>query len=467
MSRRSETDRGGAPQARPKRRRRVRNEGEAAARPAPASGVGAEKSSRIAWALTVAAIAVFTLIEWVSATPYRLFPGDDRQAWEAARHRTTNPMPFTPTTQWVLRLFGALDSHVEDSPGILVASTLVCLSVTMLLLSRLAFRLTGSVTASVLAMALFATSGWTATYVHWWSYAPVTSMFVIGLFAALEHADAQPPRAWQPALVAGLCAGLCAGSSVSAMAAVGACVLVFGAQWWWRSALANAQRSVVFTAAFVGAALALFDWKEWAWHIHENLTSPHLVLATARFGSVPRPPMLPGLWTLWIYSPPMCVAWGACTVAALLWLRRGPEGPDSGALRRILAIVWLHLLIVDALPTTKLARTHYAVLPLVCLALALIARRSRTWLPPRLASRHTAVMLAGALAIVGHGLVVAHETWRLRHIGPRTMEQSSYRHRSVVMLLQDPHSGMLRQWLALDRTVLIVGVGSGAVRFEG
>ena len=453
MARRFERDHGRASHAGPRRGRRGRDDGGGEV-------VGAPGDARRLAVITGAMVVAFDLAHGLSALPYRLFPGDDVQAWEVARHPGSDPMPFTPTTQWVLRLFGALDAHVDAAPSVLGWSTLAALSVALALLSRLAFRLTGSVPVAVAAMALLATSGWTATYVHWWSYAPLTAMFALALFSALELADRRSRWPWAAALVAGVCAALCAGTGVSAMAAVGVYALVFGARWWGGADPANATRVVAFTGAFGAAAIALFNWKAWVWHIYENLASPHLEVAAGRFGAVPRPPLLPGLWALWVYSPLTLVALCLGTLGVALRRRLRPDDGPIGPVLPVLALVWLHLLVVDALPTTKLARTHFAMFPLVCLALAMMAARSRAWVPARLLRGYTAALVVGALVTMGHGLAVSHDTWRRRHVGPRTMAQAPYRGRTVLTLVQDPHAPMLRQWLAPDRAVLSVGVTS-------
>ncbi len=418
----------------------------------------------VALALTVA----WSAAAWFSAAPYRLVPTDDTRALEQVRAALPDRMPFQPVTRLTLRALGALSSLLGEGPSALLGGTVACLAATVLLLGAVTFRATASRAAAFGAMALFATSGWTATYLHWWSYAPVTALAGLAAFAALVEATRARERSPTWAALGGSATALVAGTSVSASVLAG--LLAVGMLALGLASSSRVRRAVprVSVATFVGGAgltaALLANPAAWIAHVRENVGSPHLSAAMARFGAVPRPPALAGLWILGTHAPAVLVALVLATVAAAGAWRRAGIGAIPFALRAALAMVWAHLAVIDALPTTKLARAHFATFPLVCFAVAAAAHALPRWFPSIAARTWRVVVGVLATIAVVHGIARARETSQRRHAVPDLLA-TTYAGRALVLLEDDPHARALETWLGADREVRVVSaVGLASLR---
>ncbi|MCE9546901.1 MAG: hypothetical protein K8T25_15605 [Planctomycetia bacterium] len=429
------------------------------------------RNSTLAWlGLTLVLIAAFSA-QWIfQAVPYRMFPSDDGMYFASARSPLDDPscrahqffvgltlcafgkiyQQFTPLTMSVLPVLGV-----------------VCYAATMFLLSLMAYRATRSLIASGLAMVLFGTSAWPATYLQFWFCAPITvAVGTLCLFCIVEASRrGGAGRLW--ALAAGLTAGMCLACEVAASIYVALCVALMCLACWPLSKRGGQLTLVVFLGGLLIGYLLFMRGHEGDWlrHVAHNLTSDHPTDAQAKFHFVPKPPRWVALWILWRYSLVLPVALVLAS-AAYLWhigrgrmFNRATRPAALSAADKLLGftglLVWSYFLVVDCLPTSKLGRAHFLVYPAVCLFLGVAAQQATGWLRPGWRRYYFAAVALAVIVCAVQGIDTSWDMSARRQSLPRYLAKTLGA-MELFLLREDPHANYLKLWLSTDRDCTVI-----------
>ena len=417
-------------------------------------------------------------------------------------------MPQYVTTEaGVLAISKALGFFgMAQSPSHLAIATVFCNVGVMCVLSLWVFQLTRRVWPCAFVLALFATSAWPTTYMFMWFYAPVAALYAIvsayallGDFGSSRKTTAARVLGWLGLLITWL-------SCVSAAVIVGllgvVALMIQGKGVAVRVQAVARRRPLAFwgglggmvllfvllTLALGGLSLATHYWSNFRFHLAQNLQSNHFLEAALNLGGPLQPPFLSGVWVLWEYGEFLAIAHIGATAVAIgvLFLGRtrarttdstqatgaplsvdsalepatgGRLAPGKGGMGSpfsrleevivlIAAVVWVHEILVDVLPTTKLARTHYLTLPLIYLLISLCAYWCWARLAGTLKVLFSVLLAAGIGMGAWEGLSLAARGWATRHALPRFFRGAIPRVRTVTFLPFDPHHYFQSQWLA-------------------
>lgn len=303
------------------------------------------------------------------------------------------------------------------------------------------------------------TSAWTNAYYFLFSYTPLPTALMFGAFTASVTAarawSRSPSRARAFSALAGALLGASFWSSPSAaplVALLGCATLALHApRELRRGGVLLAWQSAGFALVF--APLVRLSLEAYLDHVANNIDTSHYADALARFGHVPRAPFGTLARVLATHAPIEAALAAVATVGiAIALLRRSNrassnESLDVASALRVCAVAAavcvLHAAAIDALPTTKLGRTHFHVYPLVVLVLTVGARAAIDALSLR---RFFAIAHGAALA-----LTVALSLWATSARRARRFSVPSHLAAMggarVYVLRDDPHREFLSTWL--------------------
>jgi hypothetical protein len=343
------------------------------------------------------------------STPYHPFPSDDLRFYGYLNGMVT--LGFNLGFGFLLYLFRPL-------VGWLGMSTMPVVMILFNLASAwLVFRIARPLMSQCwIPVVVFLASSWVTTYTLLIFTAPVLAFCFLACWA-LGGSPKDSPIAGILVAVLTLLGTSC---SISFLAAVPAMVIRM-----WRC-----RYSYLLALAAGLSVLYLIAGQSFQQHVTENVQSPHLFYATAKFGFVPGPPPLSGLFCLYFHSPFVLIGFLASTlIAVLVRLSRESISKDTD-LWIILLAIWVSMVIVDLLPTTKLARAHFFWFPLLCVFV--VASVSR-WMGVKW-------MRLVAIPAVAIGLIQSHSLSRDRWALHREIGSKPY-----VLLQNDPHAIFLSQ----------------------
>jgi hypothetical protein len=392
-------------------------------------------------------VATYCTVWAREALPYRFFPGGDPVAYHVATAQLglfgwrSEYLSTDMTLALMGRVYG---TFLDQTPSLLAVWTITCHGSILVFLAFLVYRLTASLMATWLALLLFATSAWPTTYLFFWSYAPIAALYGTGTIGALLL-SVQSGRPWCYLFAAGFLAALTVWSCASGAVLIGgACVLALYLHRPWRGWSETLAVIVFFGTLLVGfAPFLLSHFREgYVYHVQENFTDGHLRAALNKFGRLPPPPSYYAPFILSTYSPAYLKAFGLATLSAICagWFYSPP-------MRRVVLglgfIVWAHILVVEHLPTTKLARSYFIVFPLMCAFIAVCFAQLRT---VRTGAAKTIAGLAATILIAlscFQGLTLSHAIAMDRRGVASYLTQVFPEKRRLYLLDKDPHAAPL------------------------
>jgi hypothetical protein len=430
-------------------------------------GDSADPAPGTRWRLAVSLLVASGLYValWLSlALPYRLFPSDDVAYLEIVtpggglestlrRFRWTHvSTPLGWTLIQVSRIWARVSADARSS---LLFFNVVCGALTMACVTLAIFSLTGSAIAAAAGLVLFCASPWSASYMVFFSHAPFAGSVLALTCLLLLRARLAGRGASILVALAGVANG-CLAWTVTSAALAAASMAV--AALFLLGSLPPRRRfwlSVAFTGSFVvtTALLSVHEAAGVLEHIRQNLESYHQADAVRKFGFLPRMPPPSFLRIAWIVDPVFLVAFAAALAALLVHRLRSPDpvavDPRAGAAMTPLTVLSLvvlaHALIIDLLPTTKLARTHYPVYPVALVftvSVGAILLRS-------LAQPARVVGSVAALALCAGGVAYDVRMDRrlvdVRQALPRFLGANGLS--AAWLLEEDPHGPSLLHWL--------------------
>ena len=352
-------------------------------------------------------------LAWMSlALPYRPFPSDD----DYFRSFIDQPGIFNSVLMTVRShhpvLLGSLKLtklawflFSNDLSSALLLQAVISNSVLLFLICLMVWALTKNVFALCAAAILYGTSAWPAAYYFFYSYAPFSAMLLcLGLYFILK-AYIEPSQAARRLMWAGIVCGLAFWASPSAGVMIAAYFLIllylfrchsrvplFGIPLRGKSGnpdkldcpvkpdndkvdqfverlpeFSNIVRIYLKSLLLVILPFSFLSLPALKDHILENCRqyagADVQVLKTPFFSFF----RVLGEYNGWLLAGflLMLVLYGIAVV-----LKRGPAPlqPEERCARALVIGVFLHSLLVDILPSTKLARTNFAVFPLFIIA---------------------------------------------------------------------------------------------------
>lgn len=417
---------------------------------------------------------------WLLAHPYRLFPADDQGYLQALRGIEGQPLTHLAQRQnpvyWLYlqgcyQLWRLVSSQDQD---IFLVANLAANTIGLLALTRITHQLTGNLRWALMTGLLYVTSAWTTTYYLFFSYTPLpTALMLVALSLMLTGCQC-PPDAKRPGLLwtgaAGTVLGVafwCAPSATLLTALLLPLPLLLTGTPFVRHRLPlTLAQAGGFIVSFLPWAFLCF--RAYGNHIVGNITTYHYDDAVAKFSSVPKPPAL-SFWrimgeysglqtTLFLVLIPLLSV-------ALFFKNRslisGAEEAKPFQLRPLrvclilLVVCLVHAGVVDLLPTTKLARTHFHIFPLTLIFLVVT--------PYHLAKGFTSERIRRPLTMAYGGVLMLSillsslqslESRSARFRLPEFLDrQQGLEH--LYLLKEDPHAKYIAQWLQESRVTTI------------
>jgi hypothetical protein len=433
----------------------------------------AERFKRVPWLLWVliAVLISYAAIWTHLATPYRLFPSDDRRFWEYMSEPNLGDLreSYEPIVKWSMHtFFGVAKSFGLGSMSAMAGYSIACYLGVMVALALLARRVTTHWPTALLSVLLFAFSAWPVTYMFLFNYAPFMNLVAWVAWALLAWSLLNERTNVFPAIGAAFAALLGLGcSAAGAVSMLGLGVLTLG---YVRAPISRRSNlwpglSFYLTILFGGLLLWLACGKAIHEHVVENANDIHQVFGFVRFGMFFNIPAMTGLWILWTYSKVLTVAFVAASLWALYSFLRGALGkrrPPPDPLRRFVGVLafalWAEIIFIDIPATTKLGRHEFLWFPGVCLFIALALRwlasllpANRQWLTPFC----VAVILGGSGI---EGISRSYDLWRERQALPLELKRHHPDLATLCLLAQDPHAKFFAFWLSDWR---IAGIDEG------
>lgn len=339
--------------------------------------------------------------------------------------------------------------------GVIVSSN----ALIIFLLGAMAFRLTESLPAQIATQALYAFSAWPTTYYFLNSYTVLTSALALAALLALVEARYRirsNPEAARVFLIAGgLLCSLALYSSPAASLIVGLLVIAMFAMAWERGIVTEVvdytkyrfQYIAPFVVTFtIGVVLfSLLGLDKLKTHLLENVSGAHHYDAISLRGHVPQSPSMTYLRILYEYGGFLLLTVVAAALVVLPFLfKRTDETQDERAMiaRKtmlvLLLIVGMHALLIDLLPFTKLARSHFVVYPMTVLVVAVVGYA----LCAKVHQRAAVVAISAVWTIVAgmmySGWQRGSETIHVRSALVEQIADLRTKHR-VYILTEDPH----------------------------
>ncbi len=193
-------------------------------------------------------------------------------------------------------------------------------------------------------------------------------------------------------------------------------------------------------------------------HWLPNIYNGHKFEAIQKFGQIPSSPWFSYLRILWMYSPLFVIVF----LAIIIWFLyryfiHKERSFSSRIILLCLGVIFLHSMLIDLLPFTKLGRSQFPIYPITVLVFALLASEFfRTYV---VKSRQCSFVLCLLFAIFAFGQL----NWTKLMIQSKVESYKELHalvgvHTPVYLLRDDPHSPFISKWLGEDRVSIVDGV---------
>jgi len=398
--------------------------------------------------------SVIYFAAWMSlARPYRLFPSDDdyfRSFIDEPRILNTVLMtirshhPVLLVSLKLSQMFWALFS--PDLSSALLFQAALSNAGILFLIGAIVFTLTQSAWACGLGVLLYAFSGWSAVYYFFYSYAPFAAMLsLFGLYFILKE-YLEPSASAGGLKRAGIISGLAFWASPSAgvMIAVNILILLY----LFRPRIKennNALRGYIkslFLAILPFSFLSFAALKD---HILENCRqyagADVRVIKTLFFSFF----RVLGEYNYWFLAGFFFLA---VFYLITVILRRGhtEERRREKAVWALTIGIFLGSFLIDILPSTKLARTNFALYPLFIISAVSLFRVLFSRLPGRLRYGLAALGIILLVPLLYANLKLCRELIRVKQGVPRYLALQP-KDRPVYILEEDSHADSIASWL--------------------
>lgn len=409
--------------------------------------------------ITPAAWALFFLcISFVGVTillnyPYRPFPTDDIWGYNIALTtadwwKSDNDMlmnsPVHPACLYLLsRLVGLTSLHWFQT---LLFVTVLSLAGTAMLIGLTVQTVTKDLFYTVSAAGLFLCSAWSQTYVHFYTYAPLSSFFMTAsLFCFVKYYVEDTGRRWYP-LASGILIGIffLSSSSAKLLAGILFCMYLL---LMFRLSPKEGKKFCMVTVV-LGTAVPVIGFMPFylgplVQHLYANVYAGNAAHFAEVYGVIPKTPFFSFFRLMWVYSPVMLVFLTISICWAVIKWKSLKADKCGILVLTLMATLVAHCVMLDLLPFTKLGRTQFPLLPVVILSLALLYSS----LPKKRVAKPLFVLfLSASLLLDAYTSITTREVRRdapakLKELPADTL---------YFVVEEDPHSPFLQDWLSYD-----------------
>lgn len=323
-----------------------------------------------------------------------------------------------------------------------------CISGAALLLGLTVHRATNQLIFSVGAMLLFLASAWTQSYLHFYTYAPITVLFMMAsLFCFTCLYLSTSGSSWL-AIGAGIFAGLFFLSGSSAKLLAGILITTY-ILLIYKSSLPRKNTLCFQLAGTASIPIILFlplYLGPLIVHLRTNVSAGNGIECLQKYGFLPTTPVPSFFYLLSVYSPALLVFFLASLVVCIMdWKKLLQMGNRSILMLSLLGMILTHTIVLDLLPFTKLGRTQFPLFVLVIIALSqLYAEFPYGKL---IGERIFLLFIFIALPLE---LSASVHTWQARRATVSELNRLPA-NTSFFVLNEDPHHDFITNWLQYVR----------------
>lgn len=409
------------------------------------------------------------------ASPFVSFPGDD--VYTATKIAIADGLALdqsildSPSPVYYLLAYSALKfCGVFGNGGCDAGQAILYLAIAsnaviVLLLGLILFQLTKNLHVQISGHAMYAFSAWPVTYHFMISYTVTTAALILLVFYLIIVCDRKSRLL--PS-IAGIAAALALWTSPASPLTVGLLLIAIGFLMWngnsWQDPLKPSrfelQRFSIFIISFliVGSCFGYFGFQPYLDHLLHNINTPHYADAYKKFGFIPESPFFTYLRILKAYGYVNLTLFVSALIAVPILVMKPIAGETEKYKIRVVLVltcfVILHALLIDLLPTTKLARAHFPSYPISLIIICLIGFAGYTWTAKLINKKILlAVLLSVTLGAQAYeGAQISKETRHVRVTAEKYLNNA----RAVTdwyLLQEDPHHGLMWttfNWPSLD-----------------
>lgn len=425
--------------------------------------------------ITIALVAAFGyFVAWsLLASPFTSFPGDD--VYTIASVDSLAPDQFmldSASPVYYLLAYSALkfcgmfvNSGSCDAGTTILQLAIASNAVIVLLLGMILFQITKNIYAQAIGHAIYAFSAWPVTYHFMISYTVTTAALILLVFYLIIVSNRKSRLL--PG-IAGMAAALALWTSPAGPLTVGLLVIAVGFLMWNGNSgqdllslsYFELQRFSIFIISFlvVGLFFGYFGVQAYLDHLLHNINTSHYTDAYKKFGFIPESPFFSYLHILKVYGyVNLTLFVSALIVLPILVIKPIAGETEKHKIRVVLVLtgfVILHALLIDLLPTTKLARAHFPSYPISLIVICLIGFVGYRWTAK---SVNTKILLAVFLGVTlsaqaYEGVHIGKETRRVRVTAEKYLNNARAT-TNWYLLQEDPHHGSMWttfNWPSLD-----------------
>lgn len=416
------------------------------------------------WIVCLGLFIAYVSAWFAISFPYRWFPSDDTSYILFPNPDFIYMIPkltYLYIVQVTAQIVTELNAAWEPSTHLLIDT--VANGVTLVLIVRMVYRYSRSWVATGVSVVLFALASWPATYYFIASYAPLGAMLTTWVFGLILAASGDLPHTSGAARaqyqLAGFLSALLLTSTTSGLLGIWCCVtsmVLFLRGPNGRAGLGEYIKVLLITTiviiAFLYRANNLGIPLEYATMAQKGaaMAKPILENVAAAQSVSPAGPWLPVfVQTLIHYNVYLAAILGICIVLVVATVFRAAPAQKSRTLAILLFVIVSYAILIDLLPTTKLARHQFLVFPLVIvfigIALSFTPAGEVRW--PRLTQPLSIAVAVMVIPASVASLSFTGEMVMSRTAAPRLIE-SLGGSPQIYLLADDPHAQYMDPWLA-------------------
>lgn len=416
-------------------------------------------------------ISIIYLCVWLLlATPFRPFPGDDGHVASnlmdivASRTNQFSALTYSTPAYYLIAhsVFKSCNMFVSTvngcDPGtVILWIAIASNAVILLLLGLIAFRLTRNIYVQFGIHVLYMFAAWPVTYHFMVSYTVTAAAFVM---LTLYLIVASNRNSYLRIILAGITTALALWSSSSGLLTAGMLVIAVFFLFWdgneWRELLTLSRYDLrrfglfVISFLFCAAFFAYFGLQQYIEHILHNIDTDHYVTAHQRFGFSPKPSFFSYLYILSVYGRigllMFVVALFCILVLIVKRVRQKADVRRMQAVAVLAVFVVTHALLIDLLPSTKLARSHFPVYPVSLLVIGVTGFLIYQWMLELIKEKRLLITILWSTALIAmsyEGIRLSAETRYVKMTAAEYINELRGRHKLYV-LQDDPHQLQMR-----------------------
>lgn len=430
--------------------------------------------------LCVVLVALYAVISGFLSFPYRAFPSDDvniflrfeSNGW--AYHQVKHQPVWVLLIQASKTIWLAFSDDIKSS---LLLTVIIPNTLTLFALGWLIFYLTKSFLPAVVTILLYGTSAWPANYLFFAHYPPLAAFWSFASVFLIVAAYVNYDKKNLFLIFAGISSAALFFTSPSAFLLIFLQFLVILYLFSKEFLSVSHQQSVFqrfrllfffLIPFFISLIIGTFKTRlSLIRHFLENIESGHKLDALNILGYIPHPPFFTFFRMGLTYAPVIFIIFLMVSLLFFIFfmfkfsarggsILGGTNRISHSSLEKILfslvAIIYLHSILIDVLPFSKLSRAQFPIYPIVIVAIVMIVYYflinlsyvSRVWK----FCLYTICFIFLILAVITNIKFFA-EMASAKQFGANYLTRLSYS-TDLYILRADPHAKFIKAWLDLD-----------------